>query len=235
MDYLQTRPRAVRPFTSGDGPPARVVRFAPSAPPLVPVLQANAEVTADEDRVLTTVALGARRGDVRARNVLYAAYEPKIARFVNRYGRGDWGGARGRCWEREDIAQEAFLVFADLIAGWPGGDSFSTYLLGHFPWKLRDAVRRLSGPARRSCRLDELPAEDPLADGSAAAAEAVALLEALADALPERDRCVVLWHLRDGEQFGAIAGRLFVSQRTMTRWWRRLRNELKRSLSRPPA
>src|SRR5262245_55520283 len=93
-----------------DGAP-RVVRLLPSSPPLVPLMRADGEISPDVDRVLTMVAWEAQSGDVAARNALYTACEPKIARFVHRC-RGLIEVHGGTAFDLDDVAQEAFLVFA---------------------------------------------------------------------------------------------------------------------------
>lgn len=213
----------------GRGP--RVVHFLPSSPPLVPVLSPDGEVTPDTDRVLTVIAREAQAGDVAARNALYAACEPKIARFARRYRVTTAGPDRCPAFDLDDVTQEAFLVFADLIESWPGGESFCAYFLGHFPWELRNAVRRLAAANRPSAGLVAAPGVYFLADGSAAAAEAVALLQTVAETLPAPDGNILLWRVRDGEGFGTIARRLGTSTRTATRAWDRIVSEFRRSLT----
>ena len=69
------------------------------------------ELTPEVEAALDALARAARH-DPAARNELYAALELKIARFLAPYrGRTTAAG------EFEDLAQEAFLVFVDLVAG----------------------------------------------------------------------------------------------------------------------
>jgi len=216
-----------------DGSPRpRVVHLLPSSPPLVPLLAANGEITPDVDRVLTVVAHEAQSGDIAARNALYTACQPKIARFTRRYAFASGGTHRFPAFDFDDVAQEAFLVFADLIDDWPGGDSFCAYFLGHFPWQLRNALRRLAAANRTSPDCATSTSVYLLADGSAAASEAVALLRAIAVRLPEPDGAILLWRLLDGESYGAIARRLGTSRRTVARAWTRITADLRRSMAR---
>jgi RNA polymerase sigma factor (sigma-70 family) len=221
-------PFAVPQRESLRGP--RVVHLRPVAPPLAPVLDAATDVAPAVDRVLTAVAFDARGGCVAARDALYAACEPKISRFVRRYRSYSCGGGRGPAIDPDDLAQEAYLVFVNLVAGWPGGDSFCAYFLGHFPWALRNAVRRLALEERRSIPFSYVPGIHYLADGSAAAEEAVALLDAIAADLPDADGHILVWRIRDGESFGAIARRLGVNRQTVFRAWERIVAELGRTL-----
>jgi RNA polymerase sigma factor (sigma-70 family) len=205
----------------------RIVRFLPSSPPLVPVLPPAGEIPPEVDRVLTMVASEAQPGDTAARNALYAACAPKIARFVRRY-RFVTGHRAGI--DLDDVAQEAFVAFADLVEHWPGGDSFCAYFLGHFPWELKNRVRRHLAISRRSVGFGAASELDLLTDGSAAASEAIALLRVLAEGLPEPDGSILLWRVRDGESFGTIARRLGTSRRTVMRAWDRTLADLRRSL-----
>ena len=85
-------------------------------------------------------ALAARaKSDPAARNALYAAVHFKITRFIRR------SCNRGRlvvC-ENDDVAQEAFLVFCDIVGSWPGDESFLGYFLSRFPWRLARAIEVL--------------------------------------------------------------------------------------------
>jgi DNA-directed RNA polymerase specialized sigma24 family protein len=218
-------------FSSCGNRGPRIVQFLPTSPPLVPVLAADDEITPEIDRVLTTVARTASDGDVAARNALYIAFAQKIARFVRRYRTHLSGIGWSAAIDLDDVAQEAFLVFADLVAEWPGGDSFCVYFLGHFPWELRNAVRRLGTANRPALHLVGAPDELWLADGSAAADEAITLLETVAAALQAPDGDILLWHIRDGETLTVIARRLGTSPRTIVRAWDRIVTELRRSLS----
>lgn len=198
----------------------------PHLPPEVQPLKVEAEISPEVDGVLSSLARAARGGDPDARNALYTVLEAKIHRFVRRYRGGSWG--LNRSWSGDDLGQEAFLVFADLITEWTGEASFAPYFLSHFPWRLRDAVRRLNG--RSPYRGIALPVHDLLSDDTAASEAAIAILEALAAGLPETSRAILLWHVRDGERFNAIATRLGISRRTVHRHWEATLEDLRRSL-----
>jgi RNA polymerase sigma factor (sigma-70 family) len=208
----------------------RIVHLVPSSPPLVPMLAPDGEITPDVDRVLTTIAREAQTGDVAARNALYAACQPKIARFVRRYRFA--AGRENACpsFDLEDVAQEAFLVFADLVDDWPGGESFCAYFLGHFPWRLRNTIRRLGTVNRASTRFGLSPGAYLLADGSAMAAEAVMLVQVIAGRLSAPDGNILIWRILDDDSFSTIAQRLGTSRRTVQRAWDRIVADLRRSL-----
>ncbi|CAA9555467.1 MAG: hypothetical protein AVDCRST_MAG49-2875 [uncultured Thermomicrobiales bacterium] len=189
----------------------------------------TAAVAPEVDRALTAAAMAARAGDREARDALHAALAEKIGRFVARYRHG-WGDG---AWDADDVAQEAYLVLVELIDGWPGGESFVAYFLSRFPWRLRDAVRRLAGPRPVSAPPDD-SALTLVVDGSAAAETARALLGTLAADLPEPDRTILWRHIGEGERFGVIATSLHLDRRTVNRRWQALVAELRDSLAPVP-
>jgi DNA-directed RNA polymerase specialized sigma24 family protein len=77
----------------------------------------------------------AGRNDPVARNELHSLLSGKIARFL-----APWRGRPTALGDFADIRQESFLVFAGLVADWPGEGSFARYFLGFFPWRLRHAI-----------------------------------------------------------------------------------------------
>ena len=87
-------------------------------------------------------ALAAKAGDRAARNALFDTFRPEMARFVARYtGRAYESAA----WGLEDVHQESFLVFVEVLGSWPGSGDFVAYFYAVFPKRLATAVRRLDG------------------------------------------------------------------------------------------
>lgn len=205
-------------------------RRKPLRPALAPVLSPHGPVPADLDRVLGDLAARARAGDASARNTLFAAYQPRFDRWVMRAARICRYRNADPAVEPDDIRQLAFLVFADLLDAWPGDGSLSGYVIAYFPWRLSDAIRRLSEP-RRHRSVDSGPALI-LIDGSTDASEANALLETIAGELPGRHGLILLWRVRDGLTFRAIATKLGVTERTIQRDWAVIVNDLRRAF--PP-
>lgn len=188
-------------------------------------------LTAAEEQRLSALARQAHAGDRAARDELLRAVQPDLARMVAAVARLTWtaDGPRrdGRPWDAEDLAQEAFLIVADLIAAWSGEGSFPPYLFAYFPWRLRNAWRRLR--PRRAAPV--APVDLALiADESHLALEAAALLASLAAALPEPDRLVLLAHVRDDVPLRAIAGALGVSEHQVRRRWRAIKQRLRDEL-----
>lgn len=180
-----------------------------------------------ERRLLPTVER-AHAGDRDARDALYIAFQPKLIRFVRRIHPPRMRPDQVAVWDRDDVAQEAWIVFDQLIRQWTPDRPFGRYILATFPWRLRDAVFR--GVARRGVppRMISVPIGDHewLRDGSAASDEARALLNVVAEQLPEVQGIVLRRHIGDGETLTTIAADLGVSRRTITRQWRSVRDRL---------
>lgn len=216
-------PRRAGPLAAGSPDAAGPV-------PLVPLLAPEAEVGPELERFLAPLARDVQAGDLDARDTLYEALAVKIERFVAGAWRLAWAGdgprRDGIPWDAEDLAQEAFPIFVDLLAAWPGDRPVGPYLLAHFPWRLRNAGRALAAP-RRFETAPLPPRVLYLVDDSAAAEEARALLEAHADRLPRPDGQILLWHVRDGRSLGAIARQLGLHRDTVGRRWQAIRDGLK--------
>jgi DNA-directed RNA polymerase specialized sigma24 family protein len=196
------------------------------APPvLLPLLGLDDDITPAIEALLAPVAIRAQEGDWAARNALYAAFEPKLNRFVRRvrvpYAPGD---ARG-IWDREDVAQEGFLVFAALVDAWPADIPFGRYVLANFPWRLRDAIHR--GFARplmpQWVRVVPVDAELVASDPGAPRQESAARVEAIAAALqPPLDDFMRL-HILERLTLDESASEMSVSSRTGSRYWQAIR------------
>ena len=164
---------------------------SPPLPAAVPVLRPDEPTTPAQEALLTGIARRARRGDRPARDLLWRALAPKLEPALRRCGRMAWqrGWTRrdGLPWELDDLRQEAWCVFTELTEDWPGEGSFVPYVTAYFPWRLRNAMRRLGPPRFRLVALD---AVEPVAEGwDLLDAEAEALLLAILAALsPEESR-----------------------------------------------
>ena len=196
--------------------------------PLAPVLQSHGPVPDDIDVRLGELGIRARQGDHDAQNALYAAFAPRLDPAVRR--------AQGNCLRRGldpsiepgDIAQQAFVVFVELLANWSGQGSLSGYVIANFPWRLIDAVRLMSHARPRISF--SLQSESLLADDSFAGEEAVTLLAVLASKLPAREGQILLLRIRDGLTWGQIAFALDIDKRTAYRDWRRILLRLRTEL-----
>jgi len=196
--------------------------------PVAPVVGSGDTISPELDRALTDAALAARAGDRAARNALYFALEPKIAAHVARYRR--LLRERLPLWEPDDLAQEAFLVFAELVTEWPGDGTFAPFFLRRFPLRLHRAVRQLEGPRFTRVSASRYRLE-LLADESAAAAEANALLAALAARLDPLDARILVGRILERESFTALSRRLRLDPQMLRRRWLIVLETLRASLS----
>ncbi|HUG16544.1 MAG TPA: hypothetical protein VMM78_16180 [Thermomicrobiales bacterium] len=185
------------------------------------------ELTPGLDRDLSRRALAARR-DPGARDELFIMLATKIARFSNRLRR--WTAPT---WELDDVFQETFIAFDDVITDWrpldrdgpPSG--FGYYFLSVFAYRLRDRVTALGDPrwaSRSSAPLasvvDSLPGDDDVALN----ATTTALLEQICGRLNATD-AAILRHRAAGLEFDTVQLRgsgITASRRTVYRRWRRI-------------
>jgi RNA polymerase sigma factor (sigma-70 family) len=170
--------------------------------------------TAEDDRQLTSAALEAMRGGSDERNALYAALAPALTRKATTiwHRRGRQLGI-----DPDDLLQESFLIYVDLLERWSGQGSFTAYLLGSFWWRMHASVNRLVGPAWSRASASASPS---LIDESYAAEQAMILLDQVTACLDPRDRQIVLWRVCNGLTVHAIADRLGVDRRTVSRCWK---------------
>jgi DNA-directed RNA polymerase specialized sigma24 family protein len=136
------------------------------------------------------LARRAREGDARARNELWDLYAGLVRDAVSRQR------ALPRLWDRDDLRQEAYLVFADLCETWPGG-GFGAYAGLEYPRRLRNHVRRAWRKQQRETtvsRAIELGG-DADAEGQYGLAELLEGLSRLPRPVEAALRLHVLWGL----------------------------------------
>lgn len=209
------RPAAARPGGTDTG------RGAP-APWDGETLGGDFDLTPAIEAAIDRLARAAR-DDPAARNALYAALDLKIARFLAPY--------RGRptpVGEFAELQQEAFLVFAGLVADWTGEGSFARFFLGFFPWRLRHVIE---AHARRWPRDRILLVRgDDLLDLRAGPPPEADLALQLGPLGAEERRLLAL-RLVEGRPLTEIAPLLGWSRRTTFRRWRALLERLERELA----
>ena len=207
---MSPRPRIVSPHIRHAPPVATAGEDARSA--------LNFDLTPALEAMLDALAR-AGRDDPDARNELYARLGGKIPRFL-----APWRGRQTALGDFADIQQEAFLIFADMVADWPGEGSFVRYFFAFFPWRLRHAIawhdRRW--PQRRLVILAEEDLQALVRDDATALSEEDWL--ALGDFAPVERRLLAL--RLGGYSLSGAAAHLGWSRRTAARRWRALRERL---------
>jgi len=175
------------------------------------------------------LAWAARSGDRGARDALWLVVGPRLTRMADRTA---WAFPT---LERDDAVQEAFPIFAVLVATWPGpekaGTGFATYLFGMFRWRLHSILRayerrRPATTADLDIRTERLIAA-PRVYAPVAWHEYGVDFPAFLARLPGHEREIFLLRVREGLETREIAARLSLTPRTVSRHWnvtlRRLR------------
>jgi DNA-directed RNA polymerase specialized sigma24 family protein len=189
---------------------------------LLPNSLGNFEMTAEIDHDLTRRALAAR-DDLTERDALFTLLAAKTARFAARFSR--WSL---RPWEYDDVLQECWLAFDDLLRTWQPLDSshgpagFGYYYLRVFPNRLYDRTTTMLYERRGTPltlpwdpRLNDRP--DP--DNVLSEVVSAALLTDLCGRLNAVDSTLLLRKIdsyRETQQVAAAAG---ISRRTFYRRW----------------
>ena len=183
---------------------------------LLPVVPRMESISPEIDRVLGRAARAAITGDASARDALFTAFQPRFERSIRRCQRLWDSQSRNSiedAIEPDDIAQEAYLVFVDLLQTWPGGDSVSAFLCARFPWRLNDATRAWRRHRIAVSTLTTIAHRDERDDKLAA------LIDELTADLHPSMREILRWRVFDRLTFQEIARRAGVSKRTVNRRW----------------
>lgn len=209
--------------------PARRVpaltRRSPRQHLLLPVIGPNDVILPTFDQSLGDFALRAQAGDLEARDALYIAFLPKLQKMLGSV-RPPFApnGAEGM-WNRDDIDQEGYLAFVELVDLWTGETSFTAYLLSRFQYRVRDAIQR--GIARPSIppRQVAVPLREAMEVPApyAQMPEVRPLFDDLLAELEPHLAHVVSRKVRDGASITQIARELGVNRRTVSRYWAQAR------------
>ena len=204
---------------------------APTAPTLLPLMAVDADVTPALERMFRPLAIRAQAGDWAARDALYRAFEPKLLRSAGKITVPFAPYGAQATWERADVTQQAYLVFVEIIANWSPEIPFGRYTLAHFPWRLRDAVYRGFGkPTIPTRTFERTPFTDDLAaDPTVVIALEEATIAAIADSFEQPFAEVIRLHVLQGLSISDTAERMGVSRRTVTRHWRSILINLRRT------
>ena len=200
-----------------------MLRDRRTTPVALPVIAVDADMSDALERRLRPIAEQARAGDTGARDALWFALWPKLQRMT-------WNmpAPRSGTWDHDDVAQEAWLAFEQLVRLWPGDRPFGRYVLATFRWRLRDRVTRGIGrpatpPRTLSVRIDdELQVRDDRGGEGFICAE----IHALADTLPAFQGALLRRHILGGEPLIAVARDHGLAKRTSIRRWREVREQL---------
>jgi RNA polymerase sigma factor (sigma-70 family) len=192
---------------------------------LLPVIGADDVILPSFDETLGAFAIRAQQDDREARDALYFAFLPKLTRLMSAARPPFAGTGLEGIWNRDDVEQEAYLVFLELVDAWSGDVSFTAFVLSRFPWRLKDSIRRGIGkpsvpPRHAVVSLEE--AGQVVAEAWASP-ETEALIDTLVKGLPEPLGAVLIAHVLDGKTKTEIARALGISRRTMVRYWQDIR------------
>lgn len=192
-------------------------------PALLPVIGADDVILPTFEETLGSFAMRAQLGDRPARDALFQAYLPKLTRLMGTV-RAPYapGGAEG-IWSRDDVAQEGYLVFVELVDMWAGDVPFTAFLLARFPWRLRDAIRRGIGKPPVPPRWSAVVVEDAGVEAMIASPEREDVLARLLEVLPGPLATILVAHVIEGRTQTAIARETGVSRRTVVRQWAEIR------------
>jgi DNA-directed RNA polymerase specialized sigma24 family protein len=192
---------------------------------LLPVAPTAEQVTLEIGRYFQDAAEAALAGDLLARDALFAAFLPRFERSIRRVQRLWSEQIREAAIEPEDIAQEAYLVFVELLACWSPDEPIAAHLSGQFYWRLNDAMRAWRKPSPvRLATLAAAPADDRVLD-----VEMLALVDEITANLAPEVRRMMLWRVSERLTFPEMAKRASVSVRTVRRRWDQLVQELARA------
>lgn len=192
---------------------------------LLPVIGADDVILPAFDEKLGMFAIRAQQDDREARDALYFAFLPKLTRLMAHVRPPAVPPGAEGVWSRDDVEQEAYLVFLEIVDAWSGDVSFTSFLLSRFPWRLKDVFRRGIGrsavpPRRFAVSIDTV---ELIADERDSLADAGAAFESVRERLPDPLADILVAHVMEGKTKSAIARELGVSRRTMVRYWQDIR------------
>jgi DNA-directed RNA polymerase specialized sigma24 family protein len=180
------------------------------------------ELTTEIDTDLSIRAVAARHDSV-ARDQLFALLAFKLRRFCTRFHRWNLDP-----WEFEDVLQESYLVFVDLLASWrplegaPEPAGFGYYVFRVFPLRLTDHVNALVRTRRdRLTPISWAPEIDLRLDPTSPESDAstAAIMAAVCGRLNAVDATIFRLRSTTEQRPETIARIAGVSRRTLYRRW----------------
>ncbi|HUP28318.1 MAG TPA: sigma-70 family RNA polymerase sigma factor [Chloroflexia bacterium] len=176
----------------------------------------------DSVQIDDRLAQAAKEGDTDARNALFLKHQPTIHRL----------GARARATlarnpnahgpvEPQDIDQQLFLIFCDLLDAWqPGTAPFLPYMISTMPWAALHYVRKATrrGPSQHPRRhgAGHTPADHYEQDFPEPSEDSLDWLPAIHH-VPGQQRRWLLLRFRQGMSSRQVASLTGYSHRTVNR------------------
>ena len=183
------------------------------------------ELTFECDADLTRRALLAR-DDPSERDTLFRLLAFKINRFCSRFRR--WNLLP---WEIDDVRQEAYLAYVDVLNGWrpipseSGPAGFGYYFMRVYPLRLSDRVRRVvqtrrdrPAPSIWSADDDERPDPSEMERDM----ETMAFIMEMTARLDATQARILLLHTAADLAPNDVAARTGISRRTFYRRWKEI-------------
>lgn len=202
--------------------------FAHSAIPLPSTSLGDFDPTPDLEAHLFALAMRAKV-DRAARDALYDALAFKIDRFVRRYR---YRLNQFVICDLDDVAQEAFIVFCDLVESWPGQQSFLGYFFSRFPWRLARAVDIIE----RGRSVTRLVSFDEVGEVLAPPdSDDLFILEEIGAGLSPRDRALLELHIGYRMHLSEVGRVLGGHPRGIYRAWDRIVDDLRATWRGEPA
>ncbi len=166
------------------------------------------------------------------RDILFNLLTLKINRFCSRFRRWNL-----RPWEFDDVRQEAYMAFVDVLNGWrpiPGGDApagFAYYFMRVYPLRLTDRVQHVVGTRRGRPRSSIWSEElDDRVDPSEMEQdiETLAYIMDLSARLDAANARILL--LRTADDLGPddVAAQTGISRRTYYRRWKGIADTIRK-------
>ncbi len=166
----------------------------------------DAEELSGSARNTQALAAAARTGDAWARNALWEKVGETVAAALSRQR------SLPRLWDREDLRQEAFIVFAAVCDAWPGGD-FGAYFEDAYGAELARHVRRAWRKQLRESSTSVAP-ESATDAGAGSEYRLAELLEALSR-LPASTKLALRLHLLGGLPLHQVGRQLGLGRRAL--------------------
>lgn len=192
---------------------------------LLPVIGPDDVILPGFEETLGSFAMRAQQGDADARDALYAAFLPKLKRVTR--GIRMPGAAPGHTgiWDLDDLDQELYLAFLDLIATWTGDIPFTPFVLSRITFRVKDALRRSIGrpsapPTYMAVRFDDV--DEPEAVHAEPTLQEELMVDRLWDVLSRSQKDLLTARIVHGNAVSTIAEELGISRRTVSRRWRRI-------------